>query len=198
MVLCVDEKSQIQALDRTTPLLPMRPEQIERRTHDYVRHGTASLFAALDIKAGEVLGACHRRDRFRELLSFLSKVDAAVPADLEVHLVMDRGSGCGDPLRDPQGAGLQDVASPEAALPPALHADQRLVAEPGRAVVRNPHRRAVAQGVSSAAPGHSRWSIESYIDHTNSQPRPFIWTRAAGQVLETVARSCRRISDSGH
>jgi transposase len=89
LVLCVDEKSQIQALDRSQPLLPMRPGQPERRTHDYKRHGTTSLFAALDIATGKVIGKCYPRHRAKEFLSFLRQIDRAVPRDLDVHLVMD-------------------------------------------------------------------------------------------------------------
>jgi transposase len=89
LVLCVDEKSQIQALDRTQPLLPMRPGQIERRTHDYRRHGTTSLFAALDVKTGKVLGQLHRRHRSVEFRRFLDAIEANVPADLDVHVIMD-------------------------------------------------------------------------------------------------------------
>src|SRR5205085_763398 len=89
VVLCVDEKSQIQALDRTAPLLPMRPGQAERRTHAYVRHGTTSLFAALDVASGRVIGECHRRHRSREFLRFLDTIDHTVPADLDIHLILD-------------------------------------------------------------------------------------------------------------
>lgn len=89
LVLCVDEKSQIQTLDRTQPLLPMRPGQVERRTHDYERHGTTSLFAALDIKTGKVIGACHRRHRAVEFRKFLDTIEANVPADLDVHVIVD-------------------------------------------------------------------------------------------------------------
>jgi transposase len=89
LVLCVDEKSQIQALDRTQPLLPMRPGQVERRTHDYKRHGTTSLFAALDVKTGKVIGECHRRHRSAEFRRFLDTIDQAVPKSLQVHLVLD-------------------------------------------------------------------------------------------------------------
>ena len=89
MVLCVDEKAQIQALDRTRPLLPMRPGQVERRTHDYLRHGTTTLFAALDAQTGKVIGQCHRRHRSVEFRKFLDTVDAAVPTDLNVHLILD-------------------------------------------------------------------------------------------------------------
>jgi transposase len=89
LVLCVDEKAQMQALDRSQPLLPMRPGQVERRTHDYQRHGTTSLFAALDLKTGKVLGECHRRHRSVEFRKFLDTIEAAVPADLAIHLVLD-------------------------------------------------------------------------------------------------------------
>src|SRR4029078_1976934 len=85
----VDEKSQIQALDRTAPLLPMRPGQIERRTHDYKRHGTTSLFAALDVATGKVIGSLHRRHRATEFRRFLDSIDEAVPRNLDVHLVLD-------------------------------------------------------------------------------------------------------------
>jgi transposase len=89
LVLCVDEKSQIQALDRTQPLLPMRPGQVERRTHDYVRHGTTSLFAALEVKSGKIIGQCHRRHRAIEFRKFLDRIDADVPRDFDVHLILD-------------------------------------------------------------------------------------------------------------
>jgi transposase len=92
LVLCVDEKSQIQALDRTAPVLPLRPGQVERRTHDYVRHGTTTLFAALDVKAGTVIGECHARHRAREFRKFLDTVEAAVPADLDIHLILDNNA----------------------------------------------------------------------------------------------------------
>jgi transposase len=89
LVLSGDEKAQMQALDRTQPLLPMRPGQVERRTHDYARHGTTSLFAALDVQTGKVLGECHRRHRSLEFRKFLDTIDAAVPASLAVHLILD-------------------------------------------------------------------------------------------------------------
>ena len=89
LVLCVDEKSQIQALERTAPLLPMRPGQAERRAHDYLRHGTTTLFAALDAATGKVIGELHRRHRSTEFRQFLDTIEANVPADLDVHLIMD-------------------------------------------------------------------------------------------------------------
>src|SRR6185436_9132765 len=92
LVLCVDEKSQIQALDRTQPLLPMRPGQIERRTHDYERHGTTTLFAALDVKAGTIVGKCMRRHRAQEFRKFLDEIERNVPTNLDMHVVMDNAS----------------------------------------------------------------------------------------------------------
>jgi len=89
VVLCVDEKSQVQALERTQPLLPMQPGQPERHTHDYQRHGTTSLFAALNVATGKVIGQCHRRHRHQEFLNFLPKIDEEIPADLQIHLVLD-------------------------------------------------------------------------------------------------------------
>src|SRR5580692_4323442 len=89
LVLCVDEKSQIQALDRSQPILPMRPGQAERRTHSYVRHGTTSLFAALDVASGFVIGKCYRRHRAAEFLNFLKEIDAQVPEGPDIHIVMD-------------------------------------------------------------------------------------------------------------
>ena len=98
LVLCVDEKSQIQALDRTQPVLPMRPGQAERRTYDYTRHGTTTLFAALDAKSGEILGEFHQRHRAREFRTFLDTIDDAVPETLAVHLVVDNASTHKTPL----------------------------------------------------------------------------------------------------
>ena len=137
LVLCVDEKFQIQALDRTRPLLPLRPGQVERRTHDYVRHGTTSLFAALDARTGKVIGECHRRHRAVEFRKFLDAIESEVPAELDVHLIADNYATHKDGA-DPE---LVRQAAP---LPHSLHAHQRLLAEPGGALVRAAHRKAVA------------------------------------------------------
>jgi transposase len=125
LVLCVDEKSQVQALERSQPLLPMKPGQAEKRTHDYHRHGTTSLFAALDVATGRVIGSCHRRHRHQEFLSFLEKIEASVPQPLDVHLVLD------------------NYATHKS---PALHPDERLLAQPSRALVRADHRAAHPPG----------------------------------------------------
>ena len=129
LVLCVDEKSQIQALERTAPLLPMRPGQIERRTHDYRRHGTTSLFAALNVKTGEVIGSCRRRHRSVEFRRFLDQIDAA------------RACGPGGAprfgqLRHPQDGPHPSLASPAPTLPSALHPNEQLMAQLGGTLVR--------------------------------------------------------------
>ncbi len=135
VVLCVDEKSQIQALDRSQPVLPMMPGMPERRTHDYLRHGITSLFAAFNIADGTVISELHRRHRAVEFRKFLAAIDKAVPADLDVHLVCDNYA-THNTARD------QDLARPPPALPRPLHPDGLVVDEPGRALVRPADRQA--------------------------------------------------------
>lgn len=188
LVLCVDEKSQIQALDRTQPLLPMRPGQVERRTHDYVRHGTTSLFAALDVKTGEVIGRCQRRHRATEFRKFLNTIDAAVPRDLDVHLVVDNYATHKTPLirrwlaKRPRyhmhftptgGSWLNQVERWFALLTQ-------------RQLRRGVHRS--TRALESA--------ITQYIALVNEHPKPFVWTKSADEILASVERFCRRISDS--
>ena len=142
LVLCVDEKSQIQALDRTRPLLPLRPGQAERRTHDYVRHGTTSLFAALDARTGQVIGQCRRRRRALEFRKFLDAIES------EVHCRVGRAPDCRR-LRHPQDGADPELVRQAAPLPYSFHAHQRLLAEPGGGLVRSAHRKAVAPGRAS-------------------------------------------------
>jgi transposase len=189
LVLCVDEKSQIQALDRSQPLLPMRPGQVERRTHDYVRHGTTSLFAALDVKTGEVLGRCHRRHRAVEFRKFLDAIDAAVPVDLDVHLVVDNYATHKTPLIrrwllkrpryhmhfTPTGASWLNQVERWFALLTQ------------RQIRRGIHRSTRALEAA----------ITQYIAVVNEHPKPFTWTKTADEILASVERFCRRISDSG-
>jgi transposase len=137
VVFCVDEKSQIQALDRTQPVLPMRPGQVERRTHDYRRHGTTTLFAALNVKTSELITQFHQRHRSIEFRQFLDAVDAAVPRHLDVHLIMDN-------YGHPQDAVDSKLVREAPALSRPLHADLRLVAQPRRALVRRAHEQATA------------------------------------------------------
>jgi len=137
LVLCVDEKSQIQALDRTAPVLPIRPGLPERRTHDYVRHGTTNLYAALDVASGNIIADMTERHRAAEFRRFLNLINRSVPDDLEVHLVVDNSSTHKN-TRDP----------PVAAAPPALstplHPDLQLMVELGRAMVRRAHQQVAA------------------------------------------------------
>jgi len=125
LVLCVDEKSQIQALDRTQPMLPMRPGQVERRTHDYKRNGTTSLFAALELKTNRVIGELHRRHRSREFRSFLDTIESNVPANLDIHIVMDNYGTHKTGGFDPE------LVCQAASLSYALHPDLRLMDQLG-------------------------------------------------------------------
>lgn len=131
LVLCVDEKSQIQALDRSAPVLPMMPGMPERRTHDYIRHGVTTLFAALDVVTGEIIGSIHRRHRTVEFKKFLTNLDKEIPAGLDVHLICDNYS-------THKSCGGQEVAGGPPPVPHALHPHLLLLAQPDRAVVRAP------------------------------------------------------------
>jgi transposase len=190
LVLCVDEKSQIQALDRTQPLLPMRPGQVERRTHDYKRHGTTSLFAALDVKTGEVIGECHRRHRAQEFRKFLETIDRQVPAALAVHLVLDNSSTHKTPsirrwlARRPR---YHLHFTPTSAS--WLNLVERWFADLTHKQVRRGAHRSVRELEAA---------ITRYITTKNAAPRPFVWTKTADQILESLARYCERISVTGH
>jgi transposase len=189
LVLCVDEKSQIQALDRTQPLLPMRPGQIERRTHDYVRHGTTSLFAALDVKTGEVIGQCHRRHRAVEFRKFLEAVDAAVPPDLAVHLVLDNYATHKTPrIR----RWLAQHPRYHAHFTPTSASWLNQVERWFALLTQKQIRRGVHRSTRALEA-----AIKDYIAIANENPKPFIWTKSADEILASVARFCRRISDSG-
>ena len=190
LVLCVDEKSQIQALDRTQPLLPMRPGQIERRTHDYVRHGTTSLFAALDAATGRVIGEMHRRHRSVEFRKFLDTIEAAVPQGLDVHLVMDNyGTHKTALIRrwfakrprfhvhfTPKGASWINLV-------------ERWFADLTQKQIRRGVHRSTLQLEAA---------IREYMRVYSLNPKPFVWTKTADDILASVERFCRRISDSGH
>jgi len=190
LVLCVDEKSQIQALDRTAPLLPLRPGQVERRTHDYVRHGTTSLFAALDVKTGKIIGECRRRHRAVEFRQFLDTIEANVPAELDVHLVLDNLSTHKAPTIQ---RWLAKRPRFHLHFTPTSSSWINMVERwfgllTERQLRRGAHRSTLALEAA----------IESYIAVTNEQPKPFVWTKSADEILASVARYCRRTSDSGH
>jgi transposase len=190
LVLCVDEKSQIQALDRTAPLLPMRPGQVERHTHDYVRHGTTSLFAALDIKSGRVLGQLHRRHRSVEFRKFLDAIDANVPKDLDVHLVLDNYGTHKTPL-------IQRwlIKRPRFHLHfTPTSASWINIVERWFALLSE---KKIKRGVHRST-AELEAAIRDFITVNNAEPKPFVWTKTADQILASVARFCKRISDSGH
>ena len=202
LVLCVDEKSQIQALDRTQPLLPMSLGYPEQRTHDYVRHGTTSLFAALNVASGKVIGRCFRRHRAKEFLRFLDTVDAAVPADQDIHLVCDNYST--HKTREVK-AWFAKHPRYHAHFTPThsswLNQVERWFALLStRAIRRGTHRSTLAL----------EKAIGEYIEASNEHPKPFTWSKSADEILDSIARYCARIlnvhgepdlqisSDSGH
>lgn len=190
LVLCIDEKSEVQALDRTAPLLPMRPGQIERRTHDYRRHGTTSLFAALDTATGKVLGSLHRRHRSIEFVKFLDQIDAAVPPDLDVHLVLDNYATHKTPRVH---RWLAKRPRYQLHFTPTSASWLNLVERWFAALTEKQLRRGVFRSTRELED-----AIMRYLEATNQQPKPFIWTKTADQLFATIARFCERTSDSGH
>jgi transposase len=188
LVLCVDEKSQIQALDRTQPLLPMRPGQPERRTHDYIRHGTTSLFAALDVATGKIIGQCHRRHRAREFRRFLDAIEAAVPAELEIHLVLDNYATHKTPL-----------IRRWLAKRPRFHLHFTPIGASWINLVERWFalltQKQLRRGVHCSTRALEAAILE-YIALSNTSPKPFVWTKTADEILASVERFCRRISDS--
>ena len=192
VVLSVDEKSQVQALDRTQPLLPMAPGGVERRTHDYVRHGTTSLFAALDVASGRVIGRCHRRHRHQEFLRFLDHLDAALPRTpgTSVHLVLDNYATHKTPavkrwfLRHPD---YHLHFTPTGSS--WLNQVERFFAEITEKRIR--------RGAFRSVPALER-AIEEYLVEHNKDPRPFAWVADADSILDRVKKVRERTSDSGH
>lgn len=190
LVICLDEKSQVQALDRTRPLLPMRPGLPARRTHDYVRHGTTSLFAALNVATGTVIGQCHRRHRHQELLRFLNRVNADLPPDGEVHLIMDN-------------YGTHKV--PKVARWFAQHPRYHVHFTPTSASWLNQVERFFAQITTRRIRRGTfesvralETAIEEYLAHHNGHCKPFIWTATADAILDKVKRFCERTSETRH
>ncbi len=192
VVLCVDEKSQVQALDRTQPLLPMAPGQAERHTHDYVRNGTTSLFAALNVATGEVIGKCHRRHRHQEFLKFLEEIDAKVPKEpgAEIHLVLDNYATHKTPA-----VKRWFLRRPEYHLhfTPTSGSWLNLVERFFAAITERRIRRGVFRSVAALEA-----AIREYLEHHNADPKPFVWTADADLILDRVKRVCERTSDSGH
>ena len=190
LVLCVDEKSQIQALDRTAPLLPMRPGQIERRTHDYARHGTTSLFAALDTKSGELIGQTQRRHRSVEFRNFLDTIEQNVPPELDVHLILDNyGTHKTQLIRD----WLAKRPRFHLHFTPTSASWLNLVERWFAQLTDKQLRRGVHRSTKEL-----ETAIRSYIQNHNKNPKPFVWHKTADQILDSVARFCTRTLDSGH
>lgn len=190
LVLCVDEKSQIQALDRTAPLLPMRPGQIERRTHDYARHGTTSLFAALDAKTGALIGQTQRRHRSVEFRSFLDTIEQNVPPELDIHLILDNyGTHKTQLIRD------WLVKRPRFHLhfTPTSASWLNLVERWFALLTEKQLRRGVHRSTKELEA-----AIHGFIQNHNTDPKPFIWHKTADQILDSVARFCTRTLGTGH
>jgi transposase len=188
LVLCVDEKPQIQAIERTSPVLPMRPGQPERRTHDYKRHGTLDLFAALDAKTGGVIGQCRPRHRAQEFRAFLDEIDRGVPPDLEVHLVLDN-------LRTHKTTLVHNWLAKR----PRYHlhftptgASWINLVEGWFALLT---LRQIRRGVFPTLEALEA-AIRRYIEATNTEPHPFVWTKSADNVLDSVRRFCQRATDT--
>jgi len=190
LVLCVDEKAQIQALDRSQPLLPLRPGQVERRTHDYRRHGTTSLFAALDVQTGTVVGECHRRHRSIEFRKFLDTIETVVPADLDVHLILDN-----------YGTHKTALIRRWLAKRPRFHLHFTPTGASWLNLVERWFALLTEKQIRRGAHRSTREleaAIKRYLALTNDTPKPFVWTKTADEILESVARFCRRTSGSGH
>jgi transposase len=190
LVLCVDEKSQMQALERTQPLLPLRPGMPACRTHDYVRHGTTTLFAALDAKTGKVIGECYRRHRATEFIKFLRVIDESVPDYLDVHLILDNYS-----THKTRTVRRWFARHPRfhVHFTPTYSSWINLV-ESWFATLTN---RRVRKG-SFRSTRQLENAVRDYIADSNAEPRPFVWTKTAGDILDSIKRLCLRISDSDH
>jgi transposase len=190
VVLCVDEKSQIQALDRTQPILPMQPGLPERATHDYKRHGTSSRYAVLDVSSGQVIGRLHGRHRAIEFKQFLQTLDREVPADLDVHVILDNSSTHKTPaIHKWLTAHPRFVLHFTPTSSSWLNLVERWFAELTNKKLRRGAHRSV---------GQLNADIRAWIETWNDNPRPFVWTKTADQILDSIARYCTRINESRH
>jgi len=190
LVLAVDEKSQMQAIDRTAPILPIMPTTPARMTHDYIRHGTTSLFAAFDISSGSVIAHHYRRHRHQEFLRFLKLIDTAVPKDLDLHLVLDNYATHKTPkikewlIRHPR---FHLHFTPTSSS--WMNLVERWFAELTNRKLRRSAHRSVTE---------LETDIRTWINEWNTDPKPFVWTKTADEILGTLAAYCHRITDSGH
>ncbi|HEY7875436.1 MAG TPA: IS630 family transposase [Actinomycetota bacterium] len=190
IVLCLDEKSQIQALDRSQPIFPLLPGVPERQSHDYQRHGTTSLFAALDVATGKVISSLHARHRAIEFKKFLQKIDREVPAELDVHLILDNYATHKTPAIKrwlathprfvlhftPVGASWCNLV-------------ERIFGELTARKLRRGAHRSVNQ---------LNADIRDWLERWNEDPKPYVWTKTADEILESLASYCNRINASGH
>jgi transposase len=190
VVLCVDEKSQMQALDRSQPMLPMMPGTPERRTHNYVRHGTTSLFAAFNIADGTVISELHRRHRATEFKKFLTNIDKAVPAELDVHLVCDNLATHKTP-----------IVNEWLARHPRFHVH---FTPTGSSWINQVERwfgyltdQLTRRGVHKRVATLEK-DVRSWVRQWNADPKPFVWRKTAEEILDSLAKYLQRISDAGH
>jgi transposase/transcriptional regulator with XRE-family HTH domain/DNA-binding CsgD family transcriptional regulator len=190
VVLCVDEKSQIQALDRSQPVLPMMPGMPERRTHDYVRHGITSLFAAFNIADGTVISELHRQHRATEFKKFLTAIDKAVPAELDVHLVCDN-----------YGTHKTPAIKAWLARHPRIHMH---FTPTGSSWINQVERwfgfltdQMIRRGAHKSVQALEK-DIRAWIEGWNADPKPFVWKKTAEEILDSLARYLQRISGAGH
>jgi transposase len=190
VVLCVDEKSQIQALDRSQPILPLLPGTPERASHDYKRHGTSSLYAALDLATGKVIGSLHNRHRAIEFHKFLQTIDQQVPRDLDVHIVLDNSSTHKTPkIKRWLAAHPRFHLHFTPTSSSWLNLVERWFAElTNKKLRRGAHRSARALNAD----------IRAWIETWNENPRPYVWTKSAERILESIANYCQRINPTGH
>jgi transposase len=190
VVLCVDEKTQVQALDRTAPVLPLRPGTPERRTHDYVRNGTTNLYAALDVASGNVITDLTARHRAEEFRKFLNLINRTVPADLDIHVILDNVSTHKTPaiqrwlVRHPR---FTFHFTPTYSS--WMNLVERWFAELTTKWLRRGTHHSVRQLVAS---------IRTWITNWNDDPQPFVWHKTADEILDSLADYCLRTSDSGH
>jgi transposase len=190
VVLCVDEKSQVQALDRSQPVLPMMPGMPERRSHDYVRHGVTSLFAAFNIADGTVIGEIHRRHRAVEFRKFLITIDKSVPAELDVYLICDN-----------YGTHKTPAIRAWLAAHPRFHMH---FTPTGSSWINQVERwfgfltdQMIRRGVHKSVVALEK-DIRNWVKGWNEEPKPFVWRKTAQEIIDSLARYCERISGAGH
>jgi transposase len=190
VVLCTDEKSQVQALDRSQPVLPMMPGMPERRSHDYVRHGITTLFAAFDIADGTVISELHRRHRATEFRKFLTTIDKTVPADLDVHLICDN-----------YGTHKTPAIKAWLARHPRFHIH---FTPTGSSWINQVERwfafltdQLIRRGVHKSVQALEK-DIRNWVKTWNDDPKPFVWRKTAEEIIDSLARYCHRISGAGH